>query len=447
MVEMKNYYCAVMVLSLIAGSLMGRAGLGQATQKYNEEVVAGLGLETPQSVSDKQPEDSISQEEPSPLLAYGKTIVEKTGEYTQRFEVAGAPTIVQHRLTSYELFMDRLAGDPELKAKILRVIDAHKKIAAWCDSEQVFSDLIIRFKAHLEARYNTSAHGVDAELQFKMFELLLYGAADTEAVLTRLDGFVDTYNTYVNQEFTFLPEELGISINEWPEVILGDDGIKHALLLVSFSLEQIKIGLRREPLLTELRDSLGAQSRRMAEILTAAGQEYTAEQKAQPLFMAAQCSAYVQKSIAQDGSVAFQDRAALDECMGLVEQVTQLTNDYEVVVRAFAASKTEASDQPMSPAMAPDAFEDAEPSVESLYGSDADDTTAQLGYEREQDGKKGMSPKAIAITVAISVLVVGALLEGLGRFADGKALDSKSSVWQFFSSVRPSQLLSKTKTA
>jgi hypothetical protein len=175
---------------------------------------------------------------------------------------------------------------------------------------------------------------------------------------------------------------------------------------------------------------------------------YTDEQKAQPLFMATQCSAYVQKSITQDESLASHNKASVEECIGLVEQVGQLINDYEVVVKEFATTKSEASDHAMPSVMAPDGFVDVEPSVESLYGSDAteDESAAELGYDSEQDSKKGISPKAIAITVAIGVLVVGALLEGLGAVADGKAADHKSSVWQFFSSVRPSQFLSKSKT-
>jgi len=87
-----------------------------------------------------------------------------------------------------------------------------------------------------------------------------------------------------------------------------------------------------------------------------------------------------------------------------------------------------------------------EPSVASLYG---DESTLDDEYENRPGSKKsGMSPKAVALTVAIGVLVVGALLEGLGTLADKKAAaapgsDSASGLWSFFSSIRPSAVVKK----
>ena len=539
---MKNYFFAVMVMCAGASSLSGRAALKQVTKQYTEEDLTGqvnaifsniglsaqqkkdlltvelenaqtlgmttvvsvikayLGLATVQVSTNKRHQDSISstpadgaaQRTLSSIGSYGLDVIQKTGDYTRRFEVAGAPTIVEHRIASYELFLERLEGDVALEKKVFEVIKAHRKINSWLTTQQLFADFVSGFISHLEMRYSSSTEGIENELSFKIFELLLHATVKTDSIISAMNSFMGTYNSYVSDELKFEPEELEIPVAEWgAQILSGGDVLKYGMLLISFAMEQIKISLRREPLLQELRESLIAQSTRIAQLLALDGKRYTPEQKQQPLFMAAECSAYVQKSIDAQGRVPAAKKEVIEECIRLVEQVSQLTNDHEIVVREFADQRSiqqmrddmaqlpagdvqiikqsssiqaEVFEQMIPPVVEADVFgdsevgfaaeemsDDAEPSVESLYGSAADD---EYSHELGEYGdalsvpKKSLSPKVVAIMVAVGVLVVGALLEGLGKVADGKvAVHTDSSVWQFFSSIRPSHLLSKSKTA
>ncbi len=394
------------------------------------------------------------------IRSYGVSVIQKSLIYSKRFAIPGVTSIGQQRDATLALFLEKIAGDDVVQKKVTTAIAAHKKIVAALTTEQSVAQLFKKLIEHISTRYGSVTTGVKEEVAMYLFDLLVYGITKEGTIGTVVGSFINDYVTYVDDASAFDAEELAVPYADWADTIISsENSLKYMILAVSFAAELFKKQLRNEPLLQQLHDGISSQTHRALEILDEQGVVLTPTEKAQPLVVVARCAQHVKKHTDLDPAV-------VQECTRIGQNISQLLSDYEIVSSASAddeavlrlrddiaqLSSDDIDTLKRSSSLSADQFStaigdageqsmvDADPSVESLYGPQSEEYEDDYDVS-SVDKKSSMSPKAVTIAVAIGVLIVGGLLEGIGRYAATKK--QSSGIWEFFSSIRPSRLVMK----
>jgi hypothetical protein len=120
-------------------------------------------------------------------------------------------------------------------------------------------------------------------------------------------------------------------------ILTTDQVVKHIMLVLSFAMEQVKHDIRREPLAQQLYDDVQAQVAQSLTLLEEDGVAVSDAERANPLELAQKCSHQVQALLSAEGaSFSSEQQARVEQYVNVVDQISQLTSDYDMVVREMA---------------------------------------------------------------------------------------------------------------
>ncbi|MDQ5890714.1 MAG: hypothetical protein QG604_588 [Candidatus Dependentiae bacterium] len=400
------------------------------TESYDDdsETESADDIEVPASVED--------------AATYGKKIIESAQKYSDRLSCPGIPTVSQHRLFSCALFAQKAAQKATLHKQLQEAIAVHQDIEKErLDQNGGLARFIAKFKDHIQKKYGSNVDGLENEVMFKVFQGLIGVTIDPSLTIAKKIGdFLKTYNTYVQEKSRLTAEQLAVPLAQWAHVIVGSDkelGAKFKLLLVSFSMEEMKQDLKREPLVKKLKEALDVQIKQAGELLKKDGISFEGDAALEPMSVAMRCSEVVQEKFEKShGQLTPDDKEAIDKYIGIADQISYLTNDYDIVVRDMAGvealqrlqadiAKMSASEQELlkqSSAIEKADLDTLVPGLgteQSRHVADAmEDSSLMEGeaddmYPQEEVAHKpriAAPNKKIMLLIAIGVIIAGALL-------------------------------------
>jgi len=408
----------------------------------DEEVASPVGGDDELASHMQEPEGAAEQEvllgdmAIEAVAAFGMAVIAQAAKYSNRLQCIGVPTVSHHRELTLRLFLDAAANEEGMRAQVLvakRVMDALEKEQAIAGGG--LSKFIGSFKAHLEKKYGTATEGIEGEIAFKIFQNLAYNDEGGPSIAEAVGVFIKAYNTYVEERFRLSAEELSMPIGQWGQTILGQDknlSGRLKLLLVSFSMEEVKHDLKREPLMKKLNGAIAEQVQKGTELLAKEGIVLEAAEAKVPTIVAVKCAEVVKRKIDEGGgALAPEMQQTVEAYFGVADQISYLSNDCDMVAREMAdmeaivrlrneIANLPESDQQLikqSSAIEKAALDEIVPdmshqvrSASEGYASRAASATV-LGREMEEKmrPRSGMSRRA-TILIAIGVLVAGALL-------------------------------------
>ncbi len=369
---------------------------------------------------------------------YGSTVIKNAAKFSDRLQHPGMPTVSHHRELTFRLYLEAAESDHGLRAQALvakEVMNELEKERAVATSG--LAKFIATFKSHLEKKYGTITDGVEEEIFFKIFQNLAYSSEGDPSVATGVGVFLKKYNEYVQEKFRFSPDELVFSTGDWGRKILDKDknfAGRLKLLLVSFSMEEIRQDLKREPLIKKLNDAIAVQVKKGVDLLAQEGVPLEEAQAAQPTVVAMKCAEIVKKKIDDAaGQITPEIHKQLQEYFSVADQISYLSNDCDLVAREMAdiesvsrirneiaglpvedqqmIQQSSAIDKAALAQIVPGMGQQHQPVVshsarQMMRDEDAEEADPLLSPAHRRTGPN----KKVMILVAIGVLVAGALL-------------------------------------
>lgn len=265
-------------------------------------------------------------------LDYGKSLIESAATYSDRIDIPGRASVSQRRIESLESFLkDDSTQTPAKAAHIQRVLEVHKKVDAIIRRDETMTDFLEQFVAHLSAQYETATTGIQDELSFQMFDLLLTAQPDDDRTLRQVLGarsFLDRFEQrYGSKTWNLFPQDdLERPYFEWVEIIATADKTKsylasHLLLLASFGMERIKQNVKNQAVWAQSQHALVEKTAEAAGVLEGIGVDLDASMVMRPGYIAKQCSLH------------FKDAPELGS---LHAEIQALMTAYDVMVRSQA---------------------------------------------------------------------------------------------------------------
>ncbi len=293
-----------------------------------------------QAASDSSVEASSSDAlTPHQISQFGTEVIERAAAYSDRLLIAGTPSVSSHRIATLGLFVRRIKADAELLARTQDAVKVCKKIYDLLATNVSLQKFVGGFKKHIQKKYAASVENIEGAINFKVFEVLVYYSGDEDQTAEEIVGdFLSSYNSYVTPQHIITPQEIDFPVRDWARTLLATDNVvKHIMLVLSFAMEEVKHDVRREPLAKQLYDDVQGQVSEALALLEEDGVSVSDTERAHPLELAQQCSHQVQALLSAEGAVfSPEQQARVERYVNVVDQISQLTSDYDMVVREMA---------------------------------------------------------------------------------------------------------------
>jgi len=421
----------------------------EATKQYEK----GQHILT-EEMSDMADSAALDAEETSPtvsmasvdeLRAYGAKKISEAAAYSDRFLMPGMTTVSAHRDASLALFVERAKKDTALFSRVNRAIEALQKLDGSSGSP-VYKRFLKRFSTHVTKKYGSTSEGMESEIFFKIFELLVYSCTEEDKTIADVLGdFPASYNSYVAQDMRFATEELALPVIDWIDgMVDGPASGKFVFLAISAGMERLKDELRREPLLKKLKEDVQAQVDVGCSLLENEGVTVSEEERQQPLVIGVKCADLVRKKLMEaEGDLTPDQRNVIDRFSTVNEQVGALMYDYDLVSREMAdasavqrvraeVAQLPAAEQAVlkqSSSLQPSVMNDIIPSANGEESMDFMPTPSPAmegemdeGLPNLEEMPSVMSPKKMAVMLGVGVLVVALLWIGIKKANLGRGL-------------------------
>jgi hypothetical protein len=273
------------------------------------------------------------------IAAFGNEVIERAAAYSDRLMIVGTPSVSRHRAATFALFIRSLRADNDALIRAQDAVKVCTKIYTLLDSNKTLQAFVAAFKKHIEKKYAAVVTDIEGNIKFKIFEILAYlGGDETQTAEDIVGDFLVSYNSYVTAQNTIQSDELAFPVREWAHMLLTTDQVvKHIMLVLSFAMEQVKHDVQREPLVKQLHDDVSVQTTEALTLLEQDGVAVSDEERLNPMELAQKCSDQVQVLLtSRDGAFAKEQQERVERYVNLVDQISQLTSDYDLVVREMA---------------------------------------------------------------------------------------------------------------
>jgi len=259
------------------------------------------------SLGTQATENATSQD----VLVYGRELIRKASKYSVLFDIAGLPTIEQHREGSLALFLEQVDGDSKVAEQVKAALFVHKKVMSkFNGAAQGYQQFIEKIEAYVRQHYDFEPVGIAEELIFKIFEAMVYRASD--------DVF--------SQQWRAIQSSNDIAVIKQKVVVLLRTG-----------LEAIQKDLQHAPAIEQLKGDVEAYTSKITSMLAEDGISLTAKEQGVPLAIASRAAAHIKKM--RDSGSAEKTQHRLQEYLASLDKLSFLLSDYDIIARDVADSK------------------------------------------------------------------------------------------------------------
>jgi len=339
------------------------------------------------------------------IKQYALLLLNKAAVFSDMQAVRGMPTVSQYRKSLINAFGDEMNQSEAVLKTAQAAIKVTRSVVEAGSSSAGLSRFIERFKKHLSEKYGLSADGIEQEIFYKFFEILSCMVIERESSAADTVGdFIDIYNEYMTQNALKITRaDLSFPIGEWAAKILSSPRSSAYLhLLMSFSMEQVKGEVKREPLLRQVGEALQSRITAACALLKQGGEELSPEEEVDASLLATRCADVVSRRMSTVGDMLSpEEREEVDRYNGLSEQLNQLVHEYTTGVETVALGGIAAQQR--------ERFGDGDEQQSSMAGGMIDefalsDHADELG-EDEAPAHKGKMRTSTKILIALAVVV------------------------------------------
>lgn len=357
------------------------------------------------------------------FMDYAKKVIADAAAYSDVKDIPGMPSVSDQREMTAAMRDKERAQSNNIAAVCASAQVVHEKISFLLTKSEKLQQFVGAFTTHMADRYQVSTNGMTEEILYRVFDVLACADVHSQISLAEYIGnFLVTYNSYVSEEEQVAAEELAVPVAQWAATIQkSDDAQKHIMLLLSWAMELVKRTVKQDAAFTHQYEALVERTAQAAEQLTHMGVEFDQDKVNEPLYMATVCGEQVEQMVLKVGSPDKLEQKEYEKAERLVqiaEQISQLTNDYDMVVRQRADSSSMVRAQEDVAQLPADQQEVLMQELQDqmMSGSLPPEVAQMMGIEQPQ--KK--SSKGALIGLAVGAAVVTGLLEFGGRASDGK---------------------------
>lgn len=279
------------------------------------------------------------------FVKYCVRVVDAAAPFSDTSDVPGFASVSEERQRSITSRAQRAQKNSEVAEFFGQVKRVHENVSRLVFADKKTSAMthhfIEAFLTHMKSNYGISAVSMREEIAFRVLDVLVDAqATDSRTIADVVGPFLDTYNTYVTEENKVTADELSVLYFGWPELITTvASSSKHIMLLLSFSMERLKLAVKAQAEMRTHQEELIAKTKEAAAQLKQAGIALDEERVSEPVYVQNQCAVYTNKVITVAGGqdkLSDTDRTVVEQFTNLSSQLNKLSADYEAVVRQQA---------------------------------------------------------------------------------------------------------------
>lgn len=388
-----------------------------------------------------QKTEKIVAQKPAPVapkeigfIAYAKKVIAAAAGYSDVRDVPGMPSVSDQREMTAAMRDKECAQNNDVAAACKHAQAVHEKVSFLVEKSKKLQQFVVAFEAHMAQRYGVSTDDMTAEILCRVFELLAYADVHSDKSLhDEVGDFLGTYNSYVGEKEQVAPEEVAVPFAHWGATILASkQAEKHIMLLISWAMDLVKHSVKQDAAFAHQYDALVERTTQAAAQLQGMDVEVDAARVGEPMYVATVCGEHVEKMILAVGSpdkLSPEQYGQAEKLVQLAEQISQLANDYDMVVRQRADSQSLKRAQEDVAQLPVDQQEVLMQELQDqmMSGNLPPEIAVAMGMAPPQ--KK--SSKGALIGIAVGAAVVAGVLEIGGQAGKGKT----EGFWGLFDKV------------